>query len=430
MTTPPSPRPTRGILRMLVVDIAPLRANPGFRWLFVGLLGSMFARQVMVVAVPYEIYVRTGSTLYVGLAGLVQVAPIVIFALVGGVIADAYDRARILVGVEIGLGLTAVLLSLNSGTGHLWPIFALVVLNAALNGVENPTRTAMIPTLVTPAQLPSAFALNQSLVQTMYIVGPASAGLLIAHVGIGVAYVTAAVASGISVCALWPIRNKNTDRPVGHVSPRAVLEAWAFLREQPILMQVMIIDLVAMVFGLPRALFPAIGIHTLGGDAATVGLLYAAPGVGALAAAMTSGWVGVVNRQGRAVVISVLCWGFAIAGFGVVRTLPLSLLLLAVAGGSDVVSNIFRQTILQARLPDHLRGRVTAFKGALSGSASPLGDAEAGGVASATTPAFAVVSGGLASVVGALVIAVVGGGHLWRQRKDAGTPDVDAPQKV
>ena len=177
-----------------------------------------------------------------------------------------------------------------------------------------------------------------------------------------------------------------------------------------------------MVFGLPRALFPVIGTVALGGDAATVGLLYAAPGVGALAAALTSGWVGSVQRQGRAVICSVIVWGVAITGFGLARDLRLALALLATAGAADIISNIFRNTVLQASVPDHLRGRVTAFKGALSGSASPLGDARAGSMAAWTNPTVSTVSGGLATVVGVAAIALAGG-YLWRQRADDAPPD-------
>jgi hypothetical protein len=190
----------------------------------------------------------------------------------------------------------------------------------------------------------------------------------------------------------------------GRVTVGAIIEGWRYLRRVSLLQHVMLIDLNAMVFGMPRALFPVIGTVVLGGDATTVGLLHAAPGAGALAGALTTGWVSTVERQGRVVVLGVSVWGLAIVGFGVTRSIPVALALLAVAGAGDVVSNVFRNAILQAALPDELRGRITAFKVALSGGGPRLGDAEAGAVASLTTPTVSVVSG-LISVLGALAIA-------------------------
>jgi ENTS family enterobactin (siderophore) exporter len=180
----------------------------------------------------------------------------------------------------------------------------------------------------------------------------------------------------------------------------------------------MLIDLNAMVFGMPRALFPVIGTVILGGDASTVGLLHAAPGVGALAGALTTGWVSAVKRQGRVIVIGVSVWGLAIVAFGLTRSIPVALALLAVAGAGDVISNVFRNALLQAEVPDALRGRITAFKEALSGGGPRLGDAEAGAVASLVTPAFSVVSGGLISILGALLIAWRGRA-LWEQTTDS-----------
>ncbi|MDQ3344416.1 MAG: MFS transporter, partial [Actinomycetota bacterium] len=186
----------------------------------------------------------------------------------------------------------------------------------------------------------------------------------------------------------------------------------------PLLQQVMLIDLNAMVFGMPRALFPVIGTVVLGGDAATVGLLHAAPGAGALAGALTTGWVSAVKRQGRVVIYAVAGWGLGIAAFGLTRNLWVALGLLAFAGASDVISNVFRNTILQTAVPDGLRGRLTAFKVALSGGGPRLGDAESGAVAALTTPAISVVSGGLASVVGTALIAWRGRA-IWEQTTEA-----------
>jgi ENTS family enterobactin (siderophore) exporter len=383
--------------------------------LFIGQLGGGLARQTLVVLVPYEVYVRTHSTLLVGLVGLVQVLPLVLFSLVGGVFADAFDRRAVLVTVNALFGVTAVGFALNVSSPVLWPSFVLIGINAALTGMESPARTSMIPSLVRKEEIAPAFALNQTLNQLMQVVGPAIGGVVIVHAGIRISYVIVAAATIFASLAMVPIGRRRADGAPGKIEKGATAEAWRYLRSVPMLEQMMLMDLNAMVFGMPRALFPVFGTVVLGGDAATVGLLHAAPGIGALIGALTAGWIAMVSRQGRVVVIAIVIWGAAIAAFGFSRHLVPALVLLAVAGMADVVSNVFRSTILQTAVPDGMRGRITAFKGALSGGGPRLGDAEAGAVASATTPVFSIVSGGFASLLGAVLIAYVGRDIWWQK---------------
>jgi MFS family permease len=406
------------LLRALIVDVTPLRTARGFRWLFVGQAGALLARNTLVVAVPYQVYVLTESSLLVGMVGMAQIVPLIGCAMLGGAIADAFDRRRVLVAVELLMSLTSIGFALNVGpAAPVWPIFVLIAINAGLTGIESPARAAIIPSLVPAGQLPAAFALNATLNQTAQVVGPAVAGLLIARLGVGAAYWVAAVASAGTALALIPLGRHAPDSATGRITVGAIVEGWHYLRRVPLLQHLMLIDLNAMVFGMPRALFPVIGTVILGGDASTVGLLHAAPGVGALAGALTTGWVSAVKRQGRVIVIGVCVWGLAIVAFGLTRSIPVALALLAVAGAGDVISNVFRNALLQAAVPDALRGRITAFKEALSGGGPRLGDAEAGAVASLVTPAFSVVSGGLISILGALVIAWRGRA-LWEQTTD------------
>ena len=429
MTDPAGSRIVRA-LRTIVVDIQPLRSSRGFRWLYFGQLGAQLSRQLLVVAVPYQVFVLTRSSLLVGLVGLVQIAPLIVFSLLGGTAADAFDRRKVLVAVELGMALTSVGFALNSGgDALLWPIFVLIALNAGISGVEAPARNAVIPAVVSPAELPAAFALQQTLVQTMNVLGPAIGGLMIARLGIGSAYWLTAAAGLFTAIAVLPLGPQRAEDAAGRITLRAIGEGWRYLRSVPLLQQVMLIDLNAMVFGMPRALFPVIGTQVLGGDATTVGLLHAAPGAGALIGALTTGWVSAVRRQGRVVVYAVCGWGLAIAVFGLVRNLWVSLVLLAIAGGADVISNVFRNTILQLAVPDGLRGRLTAFKVALSGGGPRLGDAEAGAVAAATSPSISVVTGGLASIIGTVLIAGLGRA-IWHQEAavdDADVPPVDEP---
>ena len=184
----------------------------------------------------------------------------------------------------------------------------------------------------------------------------------------------------------------------------SIKEGWRFLKNRQILQANFAIDFNAMVFGMPAALFPAVGTVVLGGDASTVGLLYAAPGAGALLAALTSGWVGTIRRQGRAVILSVILWGAGIAAFGFSRTVWVALVFLAIAGGADVISAVFRNTILQLAVPDNLRGRLSSIHVAVSSGGPRLGDFEAGAVASLVSVPFSIVSGGIACILGALFI--------------------------
>jgi MFS family permease len=408
-------RPTRarrlhGYLTAFVVDVTPLRGSRGFRWLYAGQLTGQLSRQLLLVAVPYHVFVETRSSVMVGLIGLVQIGPLIIAALGGGPIADALDRRGVLLVVQSVMTAIGVGLAVATSPGmRLWPIFALVALHAGMNGVEAPTRQAIIPSLVPRDLLPSAFALNVTLGQTIQIVGPALAGLLIARLGVTAAYWGSALSCLVTILTLLPLGPRPPLGKRGDINLGAVVEAWRYVRAQPLLQQVMLIDLNAMVFGVPRALFPVIALTNLGGDATTVGLLHAAPGVGALTAALTTGWVGAVERQGRSIVIAVWIFGLATIGFGLTTSLPAALVLLAIAGAADIVSNVFRNTILQLTVADGLRGRVTAFKTALSGGGPPLGDAQAGIVGDLTSPRVAAVSGGLATIVITAALA-------WRQR--------------
>jgi MFS family permease len=390
-----------------LIDLTPLRASPGYRWLFSGLGLAFLARQLTVVAVPFQVYQITGSTLLVGMIGMAQFVPLLLASAVTGAIADAVDRRRLLAVSQVLTAATAAGLAWNASLSQprLWPIYLFSGLNAAVSAVDNPTRSAALPALVGRSLLTRALALNQTLINVAKAVGPALAGLSIAALGVEATYWLEAGA--FLVCGGLMSRVPRL-RPEGggtRFGLASILEGFRFLRSRRLLQANFLIDLNAMVFGMPQALFPAIGIQQLGGSAATVGLLYAAPGAGALLAALTSGWVGRVVRQGRAVIVAVVVWGLAIATFGLVSQVELALALLALAGGADVISAVFRNSILQLAVPDALRGRLSAIHTAVVAGGPRLGDLEAGVVASLTSVRFSVVSGGLACVLGAVAIA-------------------------
>lgn len=390
-----------------IVDITPLRESPRFRRLFLGQLLAVLGRQLTVVAVPYQVFVLTDSTLAVGSLGIVQFVPLMAVSLVGGALADSVDRRKLLVVSQLSLAATAIGLALNAASPDpaVWPLFVLSGVNAGLSAIDNPTRMASVPSVLRRALLPAGFALNQTVAQVAHAVGPAIAGFLIASISLTATYLIEAVAfvaAAATMAGIGSLRPEGGGRPVSLAS---IGEGLRYLRGERLIQSTFIIDLNAMVFGMPRALFPALGTGLFAGDAVTVGLLYAAPGVGALLAALTSGWVGAVSRRGRVVVAAVVVWGVAIAIFGLIPLLPLALALLAVAGAADVISAVFRNTILQLALPDALRGRLSAIHTAVVGGGPRLGDLESGAVAAWTSIRFSVVSGGAACVIGALAIA-------------------------
>jgi Transmembrane secretion effector len=393
--------------RRLLSDVTPLRESRQYRVLYVGELLAFLGSQLTVVAVPLQVYLLTRSSLAVGLVGLAQLGPLLVCSLVGGAVVDAVDRRVLLVWVQLARGALAVGLVANALRPQpmLWPLYALTAAGAGLQAVDAPARTAAIPALVRRELLPAAAALHQILMQVGLVAGPALAGLLVGQAGLAAAYaieVATFAAASLLALALRPL-------PPGEGAARAgiasVREGLRFLRGRRALQGTFFIDLNAMVFGMPRALFPALGTGLFHGGPGTVGLLYAAPGAGALLAALTAGWVGGVRRQGRAVLLAVTVWGAAITVFGLVAWLPLALALLAVAGAADVISAVFRNTILQLTVPDGLRGRLAAIHIGVVTGGPRLGDAEAGVVAAIAGPRVSVVSGGLACLAGVALIA-------------------------
>ncbi len=391
----------------LIVDSTPLKESIEFRWLFSGLGFAGFGRQLTVVAVPYQVYDITGSTLLVGLLGLVQLFPVLGVSAVGGSLVDAVDRRTLLMSAQLATGATAVGLAANAmlDAPLVWMIFVLSALNAAISTIDHPTRATLVSAIVSRKQLPSATALTQSLENVARMVGPAIGGVVIVVWGVTATFVIEAVCFTLGALFTMRLASRPAVGQVAKFGLRSMLEGWEFLKKRQLLRANFAIDFNAMVFGMPLALFPAFGEEILGGDARTVGLLYAAPGAGAMVAALTSGWVGSIERQGRAVIIAVIIWGAAIAGFGFSRTTWLAVALLAVAGAADVISAVFRNTILQLAVPDNLRGRLSSFHVGISSGGPRLGDFEAGAVASATSVPFSVVSGGLACIIGAFIIA-------------------------
>ena len=409
-------------LRGVIVDIAPLRVSPDYRRLWGADLVASAAHEIVAVAVPFQVYVLTGSSLAVGLVGAAELVPLLLGSLAAGAFVDAHDRRRLILIAQVGAAGCAVALALlaSAGSPPLVAIYALAAAIAAFASIEAPVRNASIPQLVGAHHLPSALALNQIVGQLTALGGPALAGVLLATLGVTAVYVTAVAGFAVALLAILRVRPMP---PAGGGATRsgwaAVREGLAFARSTPVLLSTFVIDLNAMIFGMPRALFPALAVSTYHVGPGGLGLMYAAPGAGALIGAAASGWVGAVRRQGLAVIVSVVSWGAAIVAFGLVPhdRFPLALILLAAAGWADVISAVFRNTILQLVAPDEMRGRLSALHIAVVTSGPRLGDVEAGAVAAATSVRFAVVSGGLVCIAGVGVLHAVSP-VLARYRRD------------
>ena len=393
-----------------LIDLSPIRQSRSFRLLWFGQLVSLTGTQLRLVAIPYQIYLITGSSLDVGLIGLFQAIPLISLALFGGVIADRVDRRRLLIVTQVGLAASSAALAIGTqlGFASVPYLYAFTAIGAAFSALDGPARGALTPSLVQRDQLPAAMALNQVLFQTASIAGPAMAGVVILTFGVAGAYwidvasFLVAIATVTSLVA--PPREVRVHPPVG----RALVEGLAHFRANRILSGTMLLDFLATFFGSPRALFPFYADRIFAVGPQGLGLLFAAPGVGSLVAALTSGWTKRVRRQGVAVLFSVAAWGLAIVAFGLMNDglfIP-ALVFIAIAQGADTISAIFRSTILLTVVPDYLRGRLVAISSMFFLGGPYLGQVESGLVADFVSPTFSVVSGGVATILSVIGVAV------------------------
>lgn len=416
----------RGSVARLVVDIGPLRRHRHFRRLWAGQLVSGLGTQLTLVAVAFQAYALTHSTLIVGLIGVGQLVPLLAGALWGGSLADAIDRRTVLVLTQVAMAAAVAGLVVNASLPHpaVWPLFVCTAANAGFQGVDWPARRAALPVLVGEEDLTAAVALQTAIQQLALVAGPALSGLLIATIGLSAVYGIDVATFGVALVAallLPALVPSGGGTPLGL---RSMAEGFAHLRRERLLSATYWIDLNAMVFGMPRAVFPALGVELFGGGAGTVGLLYAAPGAGALVGSLFTGWCAHVRHQGRAIAACVVVWGATIAVFGVVPVLWVGLTLLALAGAADVISAVFRQAVQLRTVPDHLQGRLSGTFFAVVAGGPRLGDAETGLAAAVGGAQFAVWSGGLACVAGVAVL-LWRVPELWRDRGGGRSLDAD-----
>jgi MFS family permease len=407
-------------LPRVTADLEPLRASRELRLLVLGNVVSGMGTQAALVALPYQVYVETHSALKTGLLGAAELGPLVVMALVGGALADRADRRRLLLLDQIALvAVSATLCGLAiAGSPPLGVLYVLAGLLAGFGAIQNVTRSAIVPNLVEPARLASALAVNFGLYQLTMVVGPALGGLLISAGGVKIAYGVDAVSCFAMVFALLAM---GPQLPHGHGDDverptirRSIAEGLGFVRHRQALLGSFAIDLMAMTFGMPRALFPVLAVSVYHAGASGTGLLFAAVSAGATVAALTTRWLEHVRMLGRVVIAAVVAWGAAIALAGVTHALWVAAALLAVAGAADSVSAVCRQVINQSVTPDAMRGRMSSVFSLVVTSGPRLGDIESGTVASLTSARFSMFSGGVACVIGtAFVVAAFPALAAW-----------------
>ncbi|MBH0120939.1 MFS transporter, partial [Rhodococcus sp. CX] len=401
-------------MKRLLADTTPLR-DPAYRRLWSAGVVTTIGAQLGVVAVPQQIYEITRSSAYVGLTGVFGLVPLVVFGLWGGALADVMDRRRLLTITTTGLGVTALLLWAQAAAGlnNVWLLLGLFAVQQAFFAVNQPTRSAIIPRLLPPGQIAAATSLNMTVMQFGAIAGPLLAGVLIPVLGLSALYLLDAVAL---LATLWAVVRLPAIPPLGETTKaglRAVFDGFRYLSTQKILLASFVVDIVAMVFGMARALFPQIAHESFGDPVSggfALGLLFAAMSVGAVLGGVFSGWLPRVRRQGLAVIVCIALWGVAMIGFGVTVAfaepgdgpvlLWIALAFLAFGGAVDMVSAAFRSTMLQTVATDEMRGRLQGVFIVVVAGGPRIGDVAHGVAAAAVGTAVAAAGGGVLVVIG------------------------------
>jgi Transmembrane secretion effector len=416
----------------LLLDLTPLRASVEFRRLWWGLGVANFGSQLTLVAVGLQVYAISGSTLSVGILGICALVPLIALGLYGGALLDTYDRRTVALLSAIGLFLVTAALAIQ-GWLHIDSVlvlYILVGLQSAAFAINNPARTAIIPRLLKPAMLPAANVLTTTAWSSALVLGPLIGATLVAVSGFAAAYTVDMIMFTAGLWALWRLPplppEKSLDHPERKRGFAAVAEGLRYLASRRNVRMTFVVDLIAMIFAMPRVLWPAVGVVFLGGGATTTGLLNAAFAVGAVLAALFSGGLVGARWQGRLICLAITIYGLSVAAFGGVLlvvgpTSPRAVLVtaligamsfLAIAGGADAVSAVFRQTILQTATPDSMRGRLQGVFIVVVAGGPRLGDLVLGAGASWLNEGLAALAGGLICVILLSLVSLTQRGFL------------------
>lgn len=390
----------------MLLDISPLRKHKDYRYLFAGQLISSLGSMITYVALPFQIYELTHSTLAVGIVGIIELIPLLITALVGGVFADAIDRRKLLIYSELCIMLMVLVLAINAYfiEPKLWIIYCSAGVMSALTGFHRPSLDSLGPRLVDKVDIPAYSALTSFKSTLGAIAGPAIGGICITAFGWVFTYLLDVVTFAISIFTLLQIqyfpKNQTTEAAI---SFKSIKEGFRYAASRQELIGTYLIDFVALVLSMPTALFPAVAESY--GKPELIGLFYAAPAVGALLITALSGWTKKIHHQGLAIAIAASCWGLALTGFGFVSNVWVALFILAIAGGADMISGIFRSIIWNQTIPNHLRGRLAGIEMIGYTSGPLLGNAQAGMLAAAIGTHNAIMLGGILCVSGVWICA-------------------------
>ena len=390
-----------------LLDLSILRKNRDYRLLYMGQFISFIGTMITSVALPYQIYHETQSTLMVGLLSLAQLLPLLITALVGGVFADRYNRRGLLIISEMLLACGCGLLAFNANHSHpnLVVLFIIATLMSGITGLHRPAYDSITQQIVSVADYKKVGALGSFKMSFCMIIGPAIAGLIIAQHGIVITYLIDLATFFFSLICL--IAMHHIPKPVAAEHPpilNSLKQGLSFAFKRQELMGSYSVDFLAMVFAMPNALLPAIA-QSFGG-VKTLGWLYAAPAVGALLISFVSGWTSKVRHDGRAIAIAAACWGITIIGFGLSSSLWLALFFLALSGAFDAISGIFRSSLWNTTIPQEYRGRLAGIEMISYLSGPKLGDTRAGLVAASFGITTSLISGGILCVLGVAVCSI------------------------
>jgi MFS family permease len=407
----------------VVIDIQPLKV-PAFRRLWIGSAVTAVGSQLTTVAVPKQVFDLTGSSGWVGLTGAVALVPLLVFGLWGGAIADTVDRRKLLIVGNAGIAVVSALLWLQAwlNIGSVWLVLLLLAFNQAFFAINMPTRSAIVARLVTPELLPAATALSGTMNMFGTVFGPMAAGALMPVLGLPTLYLIDTIALLLTLYTVWRLPAlPPLSGQVRRAGLRDVIDGFRYMGTQKVLLASFVVDIIAMVAGMPRALFPEMAERTFGdppGGGLALGWLFAAIPIGSVLIGLFSGWLGRIRRQGVAVVVAICAWGLAIVGFGLAGSLWLAVLFLVIGGAADMVSAIYRQSILQAAATDEMRGRMQGAFTVVVAGGPRIADVTHGWSGAAVGTAAASAGGG-ALVVVLIVVAVVLLPAFWRYRAAA-----------
>lgn len=394
--------------RRLLADLRPLRQSPPYRRLWLGYGLSSVGGQMTNFAIALQVFTISHSSTAVGLVGLSYAVPAIAVGLVGGVLIDSTDRRRLVLFTTTLQSLLSAALAVQAfaGVDRLWLLYLLSALQAGVGAIGGPARRSFLPRLLGRDLIPAAAALTMISGYLAMIGGPALAGVLAAAGGLKLCYLVDALTFGASFYGVFRLPAMRPEGETVRRTAGAVLDGFRFLVEQRPLRGALLADLSATLLAMPISLFPAINAHRFGGSPRTLGLLSTALAVGGLAGSVLSGPIKHVQRPGRAMLITGAVWGAALAGFGAAHSLAATLALLGLAGAADVLSVVFRTTIIQLATPDSMRGRVTSTEMVVGAAVPQLGNFRAGVLASATSPGISAITGGVSAVLGAGLIAL------------------------